>query len=80
MEAISWVRGFKTENQVSQTRPVAALEIRGRQSNLDMIQPMISYIVDSANAETSPVLTVDDSIKAEEGRFRVTLELGEYKE
>jgi valyl-tRNA synthetase len=80
VEAISRVRGFKTENQVSQKRPVAALEIRGTQANLDMIRPMISYIVDSANAETSPVLTVDDTIKAEEGRFRVTLELGEYKE
>ncbi|NIM10596.1 MAG: valine--tRNA ligase [Candidatus Aminicenantes bacterium] len=80
VEAISRIRGFKTESQVSQKRPVAALEIRGTQANLDMIQPMISYIVDSANAETTPVLIVDDTIKAEEGRFRVTVELGEYKE
>jgi hypothetical protein len=41
---------------------------------------MIPYIVESTNAEGSPVLTVDDTIKEEEGRFLVTVELGEYKE
>jgi valyl-tRNA synthetase len=80
VEAISRIRGFKTENQVSQKRPVAELEIRGSQANLDAIKLMVPYIVESTNAEGTPVLTVDDTIKEEEGRFRVTVELGEYKE
>jgi valyl-tRNA synthetase len=80
VEVISRVRGFKTENQVSQKRPVAALEIRGSQANLDAIKLMITYIVESTNAEGSPVLIMDNTINMEEGRFRVTVELGEYKE
>jgi valyl-tRNA synthetase len=80
VEAISRIRGFKTENQVSQKRPVVGLEIRGSQANLDAIKLMVPYIVESTNAEGTPILTVDDTIKEEEGRFRISVELGEYKE
>jgi valyl-tRNA synthetase len=80
VEAISRIRGFKTENQVSQKRPVSSIEIRGSQTNLDAIKLMIPYIVESTNAENTPVLIVDDTIIDEEGRFRITVELGEYKE
>jgi hypothetical protein len=56
------------------------LEIRGSQANLDAIKLMVPYIVESTNAEGTPILTVDDTIKEEEGRFRISVELGEYKE
>ncbi len=80
VEVLSRIRGFKTENQVSQKRPVASVEIRGSQDDLEALQPMISYIVESANAEAAPVLTVDETINKEESRFRVSVQLGEYKE
>ncbi|UCH92276.1 MAG: class I tRNA ligase family protein, partial [Candidatus Aminicenantes bacterium] len=79
VEVISRIRGFKTENKVSQKRPVKTLEIRSSQANLDAVRPMIPYIVEAANAEASPVLTIDDTIKEEEGRFKVSVQLGEYK-
>ena len=80
VEAISRIRGFKTENQVSQKRPVVGLEICGSQADLDAIKLMVPYIVESTTAEGTPILTVDDTIKEEEGRFRISVELGEYKE
>ena len=80
VEAISLVRGFKTTSSVSQKRPVASFELKGSQANLDAVKLMISYVMESTNAETPPVLMVDDTIKEEEGRFKVTVELGEYKE
>jgi len=80
MELISLVRGFKTTSQVSQKRPVARVEVRGSRENLDAVKLMIHYIMESTNAESEPVLTLDDSFKEEEPRFKVTVELGEYKE
>jgi valyl-tRNA synthetase len=80
LEVISRVRGFKTENKVSQKWPVATVEIRGKQTDLDAINLMIPYIVESTNAESAPALITDDTIKVEEGRFQVTVELGDYKE
>ena len=80
MELISLVRGFKTTSQVSQKRPVASFEVKGSQADLDAVKLMIPYIMESTNAESEPVLTVDDSFKDEETRFKVTVELGDYKE
>jgi valyl-tRNA synthetase len=80
LEVISRVRGFKTENKVSQKRPIAAVEIRGKQDDLDAIRLMIPYIVESTNVEASPLLSADNTLKEEEGRFQVTVTLGEYKE
>jgi valyl-tRNA synthetase len=82
VEVISMVRGFKTTNQVSQKRPIAKLEIMGSRANLEAIKPMMSSIIDVTNTETEPVLTVDESItgEGETARFKVTLELGDYKE
>ena len=81
-EVISKVRGFKTTNKVSQKRPAAKIEVRGLQADLDAVKLMISYIMDSTNAETPPVLILDETVnkEAEAGRFKVSVELGEYKE
>jgi valyl-tRNA synthetase len=81
-EVISKVRGFKTSNKVSQKRPAAKIEVRGMQTDLDAVKLMTSYIMDSTNAEIPPVLIADETVnkEAEAGRFKVTVELGEYKE
>jgi hypothetical protein len=52
------------------------------QADLDAVKLMISYIMDSTNAETPPVLILDETVnrEAEAGRFKVSVELGEYKE
>ena len=82
IDVISRIRGFKTLNNVSQKRPVAKVEIRGAASDLKKIQSMLSYIVDSTNAESLPIL-IEGEIAAVEGeiqKYQITVELGEYKE
>lgn len=76
-EVISQVRGAKTINQVSQRTPVSELTIRASQGNLDLISPMLPYIIDAANTQVEPLLIVDDSEKDEASRFNVSVQLGE---
>jgi len=79
VELISMIRGFKTENKVSQKWPLASVEIRGSQANIDAVNLMIAYVIESTTIESEPRLIVDNTIPEEQGRFKISVELGEFK-
>lgn len=80
VEIISKVRGYKTTHQVSQKRPIAHLEIFGAAVDIDAARLLLAQIVDAGAVENEPIFNHDKSGIPEGERFRIQLELGDYKE
>jgi valyl-tRNA synthetase len=77
LEIISAVRGSKTLNQVSQKTPVLKLSIQGKKEDIDKIYPLLSYILETVNAQCQAELVEDETRIDAEIHFAVTVELGQ---
>ncbi|MBN1195788.1 MAG: class I tRNA ligase family protein, partial [Candidatus Aminicenantes bacterium] len=77
VEVVSAVRGHKTLHQTSLRTPVAAWTVSGTAEDLNMLEPMLPYIMDVAVADTKPQMQVLETRPEGDNRFLVDVTLGE---
>jgi len=77
VEVVSAVRGQKTLNQASLRTPVIAWTVSGKARDLEMLEPVLPYIMDVAVAASPPEMKSLEAAPEGDSRFIVAVELGE---
>ena len=77
IEVVSAVRGHKTLHQASLRTPVVAWTVNGTAADLEMLEPLLPYIMDVAVADTPPEMKALATAPEGDARYAVALELGE---